>query len=199
MITPSRELVGRKVCVPAAPDWGVGNVLKVLETTVGGQPSFRVTVQFPHAIRTLVVPPAVLGEPVAEDAGPQRTQGWLESFGKGSLDARLRSVPDELARVLGSLPQRLTALLPLYRYSDEAKSLIKWARAQTGVADPLSQWNRDELGEAFRVFAIERDGHFRSLLAQLKSVEGQPAITEFLESVDPELRAAVRAAIDRPV
>jgi hypothetical protein len=190
-------LVGRKVCVPARSDWGAGTVLKVLSTTVNGAAQQRVTVQFAHATRTLLVPPARLDWPQDE---PQRAAaGWIGSIGGGSLDERLRRVPEEILQVLGGIRTRLAAVYPLYAFSDEPKSVQKWARLQTGVGDPLGQWSRDELSVAFEAYCSERDAHLRNLAALLVKAEGREALAGELAGLEREVRERVEGALRRVV
>lgn len=196
-ITPGPHLRGQKVQVPGKPDWGVGTVLKVQETTANGAPLCRITIQFPHGTRTLQSPPARLAPPQAEI---ERKQGWLDSIGGRTIDERLKQLPDDVIRVLGTPLQRLAVVLKTYAYTDDPKSLIRWARAQTGLADPLSQWSRDELSIAFGVYCNERDAHLRNLAALVIQTEGRPSLDELLAKIDDDAaRAAVSAALRRPI
>lgn len=189
-------LVGQKVQIPARTDWGVGIVRKVASTSVAGVATHRVTIQFAHGTRLLIVPPARIALPQEE---VQREKGWLDSISANSLDDRLRRVPDEILRVLGSTRQRLAAVYPLFRYTAEPKSIQTWARRQTGVGDPLSQWSRDELQIAFDAFVLERDAHLRGLAALLVKVEGRAALDEELAALDDDVRDGVMAALRRVV
>lgn len=191
------SLVGTSVAVAGKPEWGVGRVLKVLSTTIAGSPQHRVTIHFPHGTRTLIAPPATLTLPQAE--GERAKIGWLDSISGTGPDDRLRTLTPAALQVLGDLPTRLRAVYPLYDFSEEPASLMKWARAQTGVADPLSHWSRDELIVAFGAFCIERDAHLRGLLAKLKQTQGPDALREELETIEEPRRAAVMVAIARPI
>ena len=190
----SRALVGQKVQVPGRADWGVGVVQNVQTTNAAGTPQHRVTVRFAHGTKSLVSPPARLITPEDE---PQRQSGWLEMLGEGSLDARLRQLPESMTQVLGTLPQRLAAILPAYSFDHEPKSLVKWARAQTNVGDPLSQWSRDELGIAFAAYCTERDAHLRGLCALLRMQEGSDAIGRWLVTLEPQIGQRVNDALRR--
>lgn len=192
-----KTLVGKKVQVPGRPDWGAGKVLKVLSTTSGGAPLHRVTVQFAHGTRTLVSPPAKLMAPQEETE--RAAVGWLESIGGRTVDDRLKCVPEDVLQVLGTLRQRLIAVFPLYRWTDDPKSLARWAMAQTHLADPLSHWSRDELSVAFAAFCSERDAHLRNLAALLRHTEGPEALQEALAELEPRELEAVKAALARPI
>lgn len=192
----SKALIGQRVQVPGRSDWGVGVVQNVQTTQVGGATQHRVTVRFPHGTKALVSPPAKLIVPQDE---PVRHSGWLEMLGDGTLDAQLRKLPESMVQVLGTVAQRIAAVLPAYAFVDEPKSLAKWARSQAGVADALSHWSRDELGVAFAAYCSERDAHFRSLCALLRMQEGESAVAELLATLEPEIREAARAALQRVI
>ena len=192
----SPALVGRKVCNPARPEWGEGTVLRVQSTTVDGQPRHRVSVQFAVGHRMLQVPPARLADPEPE---PQRAPGWLAAAAADTLDDRLRRVPNDIVQFLGVPARHLVAFAPLYVYTEQPASLAKWARSQTGVADPLSHWSRDELQAAFRKFCDERDAAFRVVAARLKQAEGSAALEDAVAAAPEEVRGAMRQALQRPI
>jgi hypothetical protein len=190
------ELVGTRVKNAARPEWGVGTVLCVQQTRVEGRPAYRVSIQFAAGHRTLLVPPARLVAPQPE---PERQAGWLDGLGKSTLDDKLRSLPAGVVEVLGTPLQRLMAIVPLFEVSEDEASLLRWARSQVGVADPLSHWTRDELLEALRRFREERDAHFRSVAALLKQAEGAQALDDALATLDEPLRQAALTALRRPI
>lgn len=193
----SQAIIGRKVSVVGKPDWGTGIVRRIQTTTINGATQHRVSIQFNQGIKVLVAPPARLIDPLDE---PQRKEaGWIEQIGGGSLDARLRELPDSAVQVLGTIPQRLDAVLPYYARMSDGKDLIRWARRQTGVGDPLSQWSRDELEVAHGVFCNERDAHLRNLCALLKKTAGDAGLRDWLDKLDDDVRPAVFAAIQKPI
>lgn len=190
------QLIGAKVQNAARPDWGTGTVTRVQRTVAGGKPVHRVTIHFAMGIRHVRVPPGRLIAPRPE---PTRAAGWLDSLGGGSLDQKLRRLPQEAVTVLGTPRQRLEALLPLFAWNDSPGSLERWARQQSGVGDPLSHWTRDELLAAFSAFRSERDAALRAAAARLKLAEGQAALRDCLDRVPADMRAAVREALERPL
>lgn len=192
----SESLVGGTVANAARPEWGPGKVLRVQAAVYEGKPAHRVSVQFGVGHRTLLVPPARLIAPIDE---PQRAAGWLAYAGKETLDDRLRALPESAVEVLGSLEDRLAAVVPLYAVTEDAQSLMRWAISQTGVADPLSHWTRDELLAALRDFRAERDAHFRNIAALLKQKYGHDALRDALRHVPHTLRDAVNEALGRPI
>lgn len=190
----SGELRGRAVQNAARPEWGVGKVVDVQPTKVGGSPAQRVTVQFSMGRRTMMVPPAKLIAPQAE---PTRASGWLEQAAGTALDDRLREVPEEIAMTLGSPRARFAAVLTLFKYTGEHESLLRWARDQTGVADPLSHWSRDELEVAWRDFCANRDLMLRTHAATVRQKEGADGLRELLGTIPREIQPAAQAALRR--
>lgn len=191
-----QALVGRKVRNAARPEWGVGTVLRVQPTKVGGAPVHRVSVQFAVGHRTLLVPPARL---VAPEPEQQRDDGWLDQIAGATLDDQLLNLPTSVTELLGTPRDRLSAVFGLYEYTEDPASLLKWARAQTQVADPLTHWSRDELLTAFRAFCRERDAHFRVMAALLVKAEGKDALKAALDALPSHVRSSLDAALARPL
>lgn len=190
------ELVGRRVCNPARPEWGVGTVLRVQATVIGGRPVQRVSVQFATGHRHLVVPPARLTAPQPERG---REAGWLDQVAGRTPDDRLTELPAEVLECLGTPAQRIAALAPLYEHDEGPTSLTRWALRQARVADALTHWSRDELLVAFRRFCDARDSHLRRLAALLVQKEGREALRDVLVGFPGPIRAAMEAALRRPV
>jgi hypothetical protein len=190
------ELVGRKVCNPARPEWGVGTVLRVQSTKIGGQPRHRVSVQFGAGHRMLQVPPARLVEPQPE---VERRQGWLDTISGNTTDDRLARLPESVTGSLDTPAERIAALAPLYDYGEDPASLSRWARKQSGAADPLSLWSRDELLVAFRNFCDERDAVLRVAAAKLVHAQGPEALEKVLAALPETALAGVRAALRKPI
>jgi hypothetical protein len=186
------DLPGRRVCNPARPEWGVGTVLRVQTMTVDGQPVHRVSVQFATGHRTVVVPPGRLVEPQGE---PTRAAGWLDQAGRRTLDDRLTNLPESVREFLGTCTQRIVVLSRLYTLGDDGTALLKWARSQAGVADPLSHWTRDEIRAAFDEFCRRRDALLRELAATLRQTQGPAAVRDALAEVPDEARERMLAVL----
>lgn len=191
------EWVGREVQNAAKLDWGVGKVLRVQRIQTGGGPAHRVTVHFKVGTRTVQVPPARLIDPEAE---PTRKKGWLDTIGGSTLDDTLRRVPEDVARFLGSPEQRFTVLLPLFAVDPEdGKALAEWARRQTRVADPLTQWSRDELDAAFGDYCVDRDSTLRNVTALVRQQSGPGRVRELLADAPGDVRRRVEEALGRVI
>jgi hypothetical protein len=186
------ELVGRQVCNPARPEWGPGTVLRVQRTTVNGKIQHRVSVQFASGHRLLRVPPARLTLPGAK---PEREQGWLAAAAGTDLTGRLRALPSFVREFLGTPRQRLLMLAPLYAPTNDPADLVKWARGQTGVPDPLSLWSRDELQSAFAEYCARRDQYVRGVAREIRAALGPDAVARALREIDPPLRERMSSVI----
>jgi hypothetical protein len=194
-LDPTLGHAGAKVRNVARPEWGVGTVVRVQPARVGGRPAQRVSVQFATGCRTLLVPPARL---VVAGPEPGRATGWLDTVGRTTLDDKLRGLPESVTALLAPR-ERLAALISLYAVTEEPGALLRWARVQTGVADPLAHWTRDELRVALRDFCRARDVCLRETAALLKRAAGLQALEEIVGAVPSALSQPVRAALRRPI
>ena len=190
------ELVGQPVQLASRLDWGVGKVVKVSSALQDGQPAHRIEVQFSFGTRQLLAPPARLIAPTLQ---PEREAGWLDSIGRSTLDDRLRSLPEEVVQVFGGPATRLAAVFPLYEFTEEPGLLMRWARQQTQLGDPLSKWSRDELMVAFRHYCNERDAHLRAIAAVVRQSGGPEALQAALAGLENPLRERVLDALRRPI
>lgn len=188
----NQGLVGQRVCNPARPEWGSGTVLRVQPVTVDGRPVHRVSIQFATGHRTIVVPPGQLAAPQAE---PTRQAGWLDQVAHRAPDDRLASLPEAVREFLGTAAQRIVVLARLYTLDEDGPGLLRWARSQTGVADPLAHWTRDELRAAFEEFCRRRDALLRELAATLRQTQGPAAVRAALAEVPDNARARMLAVL----
>jgi len=189
-------LIGHRIAVPDRPEWGVGTVLRVQSTSAGEHPVHRVSIQFATGHRVLLVPPARLIEPQPE---VERAAGWLDTLAGRTADDRLVNLPTSVTEFLGTPVQRIAVLTPLYEFTEEPASLIRWARRQANVADPLSHWSRDELLVAYRKFCLERDSTLRVAAALYKQAEGPEALAAVLAAFPEPVATEMRAALRRPI
>lgn len=184
--------VGQKVVHAAKPDWGVGTILRIEPTQPNGSGPRRVTVQFAVGSRVVQVPPARLVPP-----GPavQRESGWLDKLAGRTLDDALRALPEEVQMHLGAPAQRLALIGRLYEHDEDGPSLLTWARRQTGIADPLEHWTRDELLSAFADYRRARDAVLCETAARLSRAEGPAAVEAMLAEFSARVAERIRAAL----
>ncbi len=166
---------GDRVRHEAKPEWGVGTVEEVQPVTQDGRPCQRLVVNFAHRGRTTVntlfarITPLGgngHGQDHADAPADRRSSGggWLQQLEGKSGDEALTDLPEATRDPFSSPARRLKATLDLYRFTDEPRSLLDWAVAQTGEDDPLSHRNRHELEQAFEQYKRVRDQHLLSLL-----------------------------------
>jgi hypothetical protein len=206
---------------PRRPEWGQGVVDQAVATTHEGKAVQRLVVKFANrgsvtintGVATLVRKDATVamsttttssfaGSIKAGSSSPevssedQRGGGWLASLGNGPSATELHRLPEAMTDPFASLQQRLTATLESYRYSTEARSLIDWGCAQTGLNDPLSKYTRSDLEQAFPRFARDRDHHLNDLVRTLKKQGKSSLIDQVLRSMTlPAARNALQRAV----
>lgn len=203
---------GDQVTHPTRPQWGTGTVRQCQPIKHDGQSAWRVTVDFARRGRVVINTAIVELTPknnrngasdttglesgqaqerdlpmtrVSSAASSNADKGWLDSLEKkvyGSSN-ELWSLPGELSDPFLSEMQRLDATLATYQYSPEPKALIDWAVAQTGLDDPLTQFNRVELEQAFPRFARDRDQHLVDLVRQMKRNGHETAIRQKMQTL----------------
>lgn len=191
---------GDRVVHATRPEWGEAVVTGVQLETHEGSPCQRLTLRFDRAgLKTLSTAVARL-LPAAEQEAPappaqeaaEEPKGWLDQLASDNPAEAMSRLPEATSDPFSSLGARLRATLSLFRFTDRGGSLLDWAAAQTGLKDPLTRFNRHQLEEFYRRWAMERDGQLRRLIAEMKKKD--PAM---LESVLADAPAQAREALRR--
>ena len=190
-------------------EWGDGVVQRATRITHDGKSAQRLVVNFKHhgrvTINTGVAPLMTKGvfatmsssSPSGLQSETVSTGGWLGSLtDQSQQDGQLWQLFHAMTDPFQSIGSRLQTTLDSYRFSTEARSLIDWAIAQTGLEDPLSKFTRHELELAYARFARDRDLHLRSLVRELKK-QGQANLLDksMREAHFPGARQALLRAI----
>ena len=190
---------GDRARLPSKPEWGVGTVTRAAKTQFKGAAAWSLTIRFPNAgIKTLNTAVAALekveetteegaGEAAVVIAAVDRAAGD-ELFGpmaEKRLETVMTTLPESCRDPFRTLAARVSLTLDLYRFDDSSRLLVDWAVAQTGLDDPLSRFNRQELETHFRRWAQERDRHLARLVHEARE-KGTP--------VDEVLAKGPRAA-----
>ena len=159
-------------------EWGVGVVEKTTKILEAGQSAQRVTVRFKHRGRVTIntaVAPLLAGQSEqamtrtdGSDPIVSRPGGWLDSLTQEKPTHAISALPEEMTDPFVSHSRRLTATLDSYRFSLAPRPLIEWAITQTNLDDPLTQYTRQELEQAFERFARDRDNHLKDLVRTAK-------------------------------
>ncbi len=184
--------VGERVRHPRRPEWGLGTVQRIENTTVGAKLDQRLWIRFDNAgLKTILASVAELERSGAIGDDREHTllgrelsgeTGWLAEISKRKPEEAMTALPPQASDPFIPAARRLDFVLGLYRFDATGGKLIDWAVAQSGLGDPMSRFNRHELEQFFSAWAIERDAHLGKLLQ------------------DPELRSdpsIVRAAMEK--
>jgi len=208
MPSSTRFKKGDVVVHTRRPEWGRGVVDQATAIKHEGQDAQRLVIQFTNHGRVTVNTAVALLANKGSEVGMTHTtgsasfsssssnQGWL-----GALESNpneLWALPEAMTDPFVSLGSRLKATLESYRFSTEARSLIDWAVAQTGLADPLSKYNRHELEQAFARFERDRGLHLNSLVGEIKKKgRGDLLDQQMNEPHRAEAKNALKKAIRR--
>lgn len=187
------------------PEWGIGSVVKVEKVTANGRVSQRLSIRFPNiGLKSLSTEHANL-EQVAEEAPEYtgngepgvvaawdraRESGWLAPVAERKIEEAMVSLPMEARDPFSSLRQRLAYTLDLYRFERNGGLLIDWAIAQSGLDDPMTRFNRQELELLFDRWQRELDGHLQRLAAEART--DQAMVREVAGKAPPRGQAALR-------
>jgi hypothetical protein len=172
---------GDKVVHAAMPEWGAGQVLSAMAHSEGGQTGQRLKVRFERAgLKTVSTLHADIRPAEAAAFSAKTPEELAEAAGADPVLAAalerdpvqvFTSLPDAASDPFRPLKSRIRATIDLYRFEDSGASLIDWAAAQSGLADPMVRFNRHELEQFFARFARERDQHLRRLLLEAKRAD----------------------------
>lgn len=153
---------------PVKPEWGPGTVVSALATTQDGKPCQRLNIRFGRAgLKTISTAFAPLeradtpASPASGGGGGGKT--WLDHAEAGNPAERMAKLPEPATDPFRTPLQRFQATLDLYKYQDTGGSLIDWATAQSGLADPLAEFSRHDLEAFFQRFRNNLDQHLRKL------------------------------------
>jgi hypothetical protein len=206
-MTSRRWSMGDRVVDTARPEWGAGEVISAQAATIEGLNCQRLSIRFERAgLKTLSTAVAELAAAARGDAPtrpaaqaatgssalpPMAQPGWDDEH-KTPLQ-RLLEIPEPASDPFRSLGNRLRETVKLYRFSDSPASLIDWAAVQTGLADPLSEFNRHELEEYFRKFRRALDEHLSTLTKAMVKQEPAELAAIMAEAPDEARRVAQRS------
>lgn len=205
MVEDHQFNVGDVVSHRIRPEWGQGTVRVVQRAMHEGRPTQRVVVDFANRGRvTLLTAVAPLIDKDAIESMRMQTtsgtkgQGWLGSLGEKQRTNELTALPEALTDPFSSDYRRLKATLETFKFSQEPRSLIDWAVAQTGLTDPLTKYTRHELEEAFPYYAHARQAHLNDLVRTMKREGGLETINRAMRETNHRtaseaLRKAMKA------
>ncbi|MSR19114.1 MAG: DUF3553 domain-containing protein [Phycisphaerales bacterium] len=197
---------GDRVRHPRRPEWGIGTVTRVEHVTHTGAADSRVWVRFPSMGEKTFLAGAAELEEVAGEAADAASSiysrpsiaeieansgaGWLGKADGGKIAEAMTAVPLEATDPFLSIRKRLENTLALYRFDQSAAKLIDWAVAQSGLDDPLSRFNRQELEQLHQRWIFKVDTHLTKLLGDARREPG--AVDSVAASASPSAQRAVK-------
>lgn len=211
---------GDSVVHAARPEWGAGEVLVAEPVVHEGRKCQRLTIRFARGgTKTISTAFAELkpaselpriprllepDEPAPALPTPKNRPSSVPTPPPEPDPLVLTAMNSEIAAIMSKLPEkstdpftsgkaRLAATLDLFKYTDSGGSLLDWAAIQTGLADPLSRFNRHELEQWFARFKIELEAHLRKLVREVRKTD--PAgYAEVTGAVSGAAKSALRKA-----
>jgi len=178
MMTTQRYQFGDRIVHADKPEWGVGQVIGAEDVTIDGVAGQRLKIRFDReGLKSLATQIADLlpaeSQTAMERAEAEVVPGLNPDASEQVVREVMTTIPESARDPFASLTARLSATFALYRFEPTGASLVDWAAAQSGLTDPLSRFNRHELEEFFRRFAVTRDEQLRSLLNEAKRTDPQ--------------------------
>ncbi|RMH24597.1 MAG: DUF3553 domain-containing protein [Planctomycetota bacterium] len=209
-----RFSIADRVIHPGKPEWGVGTVASASSTTQDGVPCQRLAIRFDRAgLKTITTAFVTLkrvyaDQPAAEPkvgvdpARPEAPDPFAAARSGASgmpipddpraVRKLMTAVPDDATDPFISEANRLRKVLGLYRFQPTPGSLIDWAAAQSGLADPLTRFSRHELEEFFREFRRNLDKALAKAVGDASRVD--PAeLREIARAAPPDGQRALQA------
>ncbi len=197
---------GDSVRHPERPEWGVGNVTRTEICTNSGTRDLRVWVRFPNVGEKVLLASVAKLEVMGEQTGMQAiysrptitqvegagSDGWLAKIGERNATELMIGISPEATDPFANIKVRLERTLKLYRFDGRAASLNDWAVAQSGLSDPMTRFNRQELEQLHKRWLFNLDTHLGRLLQEVRYQNG--VLDEVLRDATPVGRKAVDRA-----
>jgi hypothetical protein len=197
--------MGDKVRSSKRPEWGEGSVMKLEAITFQGKTDQRIFVRFAAVgMKTLLASAADLipadgsGDDVLTaihrpttltDVEKAKEGGWLGEIDRRGPEAVMTSLPPAATDPFLSLRKRLENTIGLYRFDGK---LIDWAVAQSGVTDPMTRFNRNQLEQFWQRWKFALDAHLISLLGEAR--RDPDALQAAMAKATPAAQRAVQKA-----
>lgn len=190
--------IGDQVVHAARPEWGQGTVVSAGGAQHEGTQCQRLSVRFSRAgLKTVMtgVAPIERASQVAEVLRPKDDAHHdplpIASAGHKELLGIMTGIPERARDPFASAAQRLRATLELYKYDIEGGELIDWAAAQSGLADPLSRFNRHELEDFYRMFEKNLRKHLSQVVREANNVPAAELVA-IAKSAPPAAQRALQ-------
>lgn len=106
-------------------------------------------------------------------------------------DAKLTELPENITDAFIPVKQRCLNAVALFKFTGQGASLYEWAIIQTGLRDPLAQFNRHELEQLFGRYRFNLEQHLKKLLRELRR-QGPEVMQEVFRAAPPVAHQALR-------
>jgi hypothetical protein len=200
--------MGDKVRSSKRPEWGVGSIMKLEAITFQGKTDQRIFVRFAAVgMKTLLasaadlipadgseddVLTAIHRPTTLSDVEKSKEGGWLGSIERRGPEAVMTSLPPAATDPFLSLRKRLENTVALYRFDGTPGRLIEWAVAQSGVDDPMTRFNRNQIEQFFQRWKFALDAHLITLLGEAR--RDPEALQSAMAKASPAAQRAVQKA-----
>ncbi len=192
---------GDRVIHTLKPEWGAGLVTIATGTMHEGRACQSLTIRFERAgVKTISTAFANLvsaeDHPGLLNAHASTSSDTLDDPLSAKMDAddakaAMLRLSDDARDPFTSLAQRFEATVRLYRFEPSGRGLLDWAAIQTGLADPMSRFNRHELERYFQQWTVVRDTHLKKLVQDYRKADAtglQAALRKAPASLQQALR-----------
>ena len=194
----SKFKIGDRVRHAQKPEWGSGLISSASATSQNGKPCQRLSIRFDRAgLKTIstAYAPIELASQIAQVLKPKIEEHHaplpIASAGHRELLDIMTKIPESARDPFATPAQRLEATLSLYRFNGTGGLLIDWAAAQSGLADPLSRFNRHELEDYYRMFEMNLRKHLSKVVADANTVPAQELV-RIAKSAPPAAQRALQ-------
>ncbi len=102
-------------------------------------------------------------------------KGWLAALERRDPEAVMLDIPECAKDPFRSVWERLQDSLDLYRFTTNSRSVLDWAIAQSGLEDPLTRFNRQEIEIFFNRWMRIRDQHLFITMQEAERVDADRA------------------------
>lgn len=176
---------------PLRPEWGDGQVRQVSLAKHNGKEGQRLVIMFKNhgkvTINTAVIQ-LHAKDKATDEMKTANSADWLSELEaqRGIKKNDLTGLPESLTDPFTDIITRVERTLGDYRYtSDNPRSLLEWAMRQTGMNDPLTQYTRHDLEEAFSRYTYVRYKHLLELVRTVKRSNKRPLLDALLAKTLP--------------
>ena len=206
MMTATAFKMGDKVRSTKRPEWGVGSIMKIEAITFQGKSDQSIYVRFAAVgVKTLLASAADLitadgsGDDVLTaihrpttltEVEAKQEGGWLGAIDRRKPEEIMTGLPPAATDPFLSLRRRLENTLALYRFDPAGGKLIDWAIAQSGVEDPMTRFNRNQLEQFWQRWKFELDAHLTRLLGEAR--RDPASLSGAMQKAPPAAQRAVQ-------